>query len=404
MNSINHKNKLIFIAFLLIVAPFSLSALDWGLMTDHNVSQEGVGSDPDKIHYQAYVVPWLSSIVADNGDLYISAALNAMLEGGGWTVVPELYQTDFAWNFDNGELRFGRTRYSDPLGLIFSGFFDGVSLAFDTQSGTFSAGAWYTGLLYKKTANITVTEDDFTSYYENFSYNKFFNTYFASRRLAFALGWEHPGLMELIRLNVSVLGQVDLNGRDTQLHSQYLAVKAGMPLGDYLVLDLGGALSFAEISDKFQTGLAGELGLSVFLPGALSDRLRFTGIFSSGKSGGISPFIPVTTAAQGDILKAKISGLSLLCLDYTARIHKTFSFSVASTYFVLSDLGTYQGWPGEKEGHFLGNEFYGKLIWSPFSDLQLNLGGGVFLPVMVNADPDAGIKWKIELNAVLAIF
>lgn len=403
INKTRNHFRLLFLFFLAVFLPLSTPALDWGLITDHTVTLEGVDNAVNDVRYQALLVPWLSALVGKSGDLYISAAFNAVLENKEWTLIPELYQTTFSWDFGNGELRLGRMPFSDPLGLIISGFFDGVSCGLDTSAGTFSLGAWYTGLLYKKTANINITEEDIDSYYETLSYNKFSETYFASRRLAYALGWEHPGIAEIVRLKLAVLGQADLNGRDTKFHSEYLAARAGLPLGDYFVLDLGGALGLAEAADEFRTSLAAELGVSCYLPTALQDRLKFTGIFSGGLAGGIYPFIPITTQAQGDILKAKISGLSLLCLDYTARVHQSFSFSVSSIYFVLSDLGTYQGWPGKKDGYFLGNEFFGKLIWSPVSDFQLNLGGGLFIPSMGNADPNAGLKWKVELNAVLAI-
>ena len=397
------KFSAILFCFLAFLLPLSVSALDWGILTDHSVEQEGIGSKPDDIHYQAYLIPWLSSPLGQNADLYISAAFNANLEKGEWALAPELFRTEIALDFNNAELKFGRMQYSDPMGYINSGLFDGISFALDSSAGVFSAGAWYTGLLYKKTANINITAEDLAAYNDLLSYDNFADTYFASRRLAFALGWEHYGIKEVVRMKISVLGQADLNGRNTQFHSQYLVARAGIPLGDYFVLDLGGVAGFAE-AGEFQASLAGELGLSFFLPTQIQDRLKFTGIFSSGKSGSLSPFIPITTISQGSILKAKISGLSLLGLDYTARLHRTFSFSLASTYFILSDLGTYQGWPLEKNGYFLGNEFFARLIWSPVSDIQFNLGGGLFVPAMGNADPEAGLKWKVELNATLAIF
>ena len=400
---------LLCLVFLALFAPFSVSALDWGLFTDHTVSLEGVNGELDPIRYQALVMPWLSSPLGANTDLYLSAAFNANLENRNWDLAPELYRSDLTFNFDNGEIRLGRMQYSDPLGLISSGLFDGISYIMDTSSiGMFSAGVWYTGLLYKKTANITISPEDLASYNEDLDYSHFADTYFASKRLAFALGWEHYGIKELLRLKISLLGQADLNGRGVQFHSQYIAAKAGLPLGNYCVLDFGGAAGFAETEGIFKASLIGELDFSIFLPSQIQDRLKFSGIFSSGKSaktsGGLHPFIPVSTVTQGDVLEAKISGLSLFGLDYTARLHSTLSVSAASTYFVLSDLGTYSGWPLEKKGHFLGNEFYAKLIWSPVSDLQLNLGGGVFVPAMGNADPTAGTRWKIELNAVLAVF
>jgi hypothetical protein len=50
------------------------------------------------------------------------------------------------------------------------------------------------------------------------------------------------------------------------------------------------------------------------------------------------------------------------------------------------------------------NEFYGSLIWPPFSDLRLTFGGGVFLPGTGNAGSKKDLIWRISLNAVLAVF
>ena len=96
--------------------------------------------------------------------------------------------------------------------------------------------------------------------------------------------------------------------------------------------------------------------------------------------------------------------MSLLCLDYIARIYHTLSVSLASIYFMRSDLGTFQGWPAGSSGFFLGNEFFGRLIWSPVSDLQLNLGGGLFVPALGDSNPDAQPQWAVELTATIAVF
>ena len=405
MNFLNiNKIKLICLTVLFLL-PLSLFSFDWGLLADQDFSIENVvdsDSNPDII-YSATLLPWFSAPIRD-GDLYLSLGVTAKYEGEKWFFIPELFQTDFTYNFADLEFRVGRMRYSDPMGIIAEGLFDGLSLAYDTSIGNFSAGVWYTGFLFKKTANITMTTDDLSAYNTEFSYDKFWDTYFSSRRILAAVGWEHYGLGELVRLKVSLLNQADVNGRDTWYHSQYLAAQAGIPILNYFVLDLGGSLSFSEVPDDFDIGLIGELGFAYFLPTSFQDRLRISGIFSSGKSDALGPFIPVTTVSQGDVLGAKISGLSKICLDYTARLHRTFSFSVSSAYFVLSDKVTYEGWPGEKEGYFLGNEFFGRLIWSPVSDLQLNLGGGLFIPAMGNAAPDEKPRWKVEISAQLAIF
>ena len=80
---------------------------------------------------------------------------------------------------------------------------------------------------------------------------------------------------------------------------------------------------------------------------------------------------------------------------------------LTSSYFITSDKGTYLGYPllgKASSGHFLGNEFFARLFWSPVSDLQVNLGGGAFLPSMGNAASKAEIAWRVELNLIFSLF
>ena len=118
----------------------------------------------------------------------------------------------------------------------------------------------------------------------------------------------------------------------------------------------------------------------------------------------IAPFVPITTVPQGGVLRAKLSGLSMISLDYTGRLSETVSIQLTNSYFVLSDLTTYEGLISGRDGHFLGNEFYGRVIWSPVSDLYINFGGGVFLPSLGNADKNADLIWRAELAVKLAFF
>ena len=92
----------------------------------------------------------------------------------------------------------------------------------------------------------------------------------------------------------------------------------------------------------------------------------------------------------------------MITLDYLGRFHRTLSAGLSTTYYISSDLST-NSIVGN-EGYFWGLEIYGQLNWSPFSDIQVNLGGGVFLPSLGNASPDAEARWRIELNVVLSLY
>ena len=406
----------LFLCILLILFPcFSAWAVDFGLILDQSGGVGGTASD-NQFDYSGLLIPRFSSLVGGNGSLYISAGIRADYQDEDFSLTPELLRTEFLWNADSWELTAGRMHYSDPLGFIAEGLFDGARFSYDTKVGTFSAGAWYTGLLYKNRANISMNYEEENSRAVEVDYSDFVDTYFAPKRVVAALDWEHPSLAGLFSLNAAILGQIDLT--DADMHSQYLAAKISVPVANF-VFDLGGCLelmefqgideSTAESSNEIGIALAAELGIAWMLPTSIEDRLSLLGRFSSGtaEEGSVYSFLPVTTQSQGGILKAKLSGLSVISLDYIARIHRSFSMSLSSSYFIRSDKGTYYGYPAgaaDSDGYFLGNEFFGRLLWSPVSDIQLNLGGGAFLPSMGNAAPDADALWRVELNIIMSLY
>ena len=401
-----------FFLILLLLPAFSLSAFDWGLQLNQTAEFEGVSSEDfraaDDFQYSGTLIPWVSAPLDSpkGGHLYLSGGITAEYTDKTWYFMPELLRTELTLRAgENGELKLGRIQYTDPLGFVVNGLFDGASFSQNTKIGALGAGVWYTGLLYKKSAYITMTDDELVSYYEGLDYSDFGNTYFAPRRLLFALDWDNPYVAQMLRLKAALIGQFDLSGSKDLYHSQYLSLKASVPVSSF-VFDLGGCLELAESSDETKISLAGEFGIGWMLPTPIRDRLMLTGRLSSGtvEDSSLAAFVPITTVSQGDVLQAKLSGLSMIRLDYAARLHESFSFIIASSYFILSDLGTYKGLPAGRDGHFLGNEFSGRIIWSPFSDLRFNLGGGVFLPSMGNTESPDGFLWRVEMSAILTIF
>jgi hypothetical protein len=118
-------------------------------------------------------------------------------------------------------------------------------------------------------------------------------------------------------------------------------------------------------------------------------------------------FVPVSNKFYGNILKARLPATSVIALDYTARINQAMGASLNAAYCMRTDRGTYMAWPVNIEdntGYLLGLELFGQFVWSPFSDLQLRLGGGAFLPSLGDVGPKEDPRWRVELNVVLAIY
>jgi len=208
-----------------------------------------------------------------------------------------------------------------------------------------------------------------------------------------------------VQARASVLGQFDFIG-EKPLNSQYAVVKLTAPVNAFS-FDLGGCLELLQNDGDFKTAFAAEAGIAYTPPASFKNRLSLLARYSSGGDGQMAAFAPLTTESQGNILKAKLSGLSMVSLDYLARLYPAFSAGLTSSYFIRSDLDTYTAYPlpGDgSDGYFLGNEFFARLLWSPVSDLQASLGGGIFLPSMGDAAPKAENSWRVELNVVFSLF
>jgi hypothetical protein len=406
--------KFLAVLMLMMILPLmSLSAKDFGVLLDQSASLSGIG-DANAFEYGGTAAPWFSSPLSwNNAEITASAGLTIDYANEDLSFVPELLRTEFSFDAgENGRVAVGRMLYADPLGFIVNGLLDGASYTHNLENGfaagsTLSAGLWYTGLLYKKNAHITMTAADLTDYETEFDFADFADTYFAPSRVVFAVDWKHPGLLELIRLQTALIGQFDLaDDKDARFHSQYLAGKAALPYNQF-IFEAGAALEMAQAMEDTFFSFAGELGVKWMLPTSFTDQLHFMGRFSNGTSengGSLVAFVPITTEPQGYVLNEKFSGLSMLQLEYVARLHQTLSVSIADSYFLLSDLGTYQGMPSGKDGHLLGNEVYVSATWVPLSDVQVKAGGGVFLPSLGNADKEADPMWRLDISLVLAVF
>jgi hypothetical protein len=380
------------IVLLLLCFPACLWAFDFGVELDQDFGVSGTG-DESEIDYSAVLIPHFAVSLGASADLYISAAFEAVYEYEKFSFVVELLHTEISLRFGNFKLRAGRIPYADPLGFTVEGYFDGAQVLFDTKAGTFYAGGWYTGLLYKKNANITMTGNDIILYDKDLDYDNFSGTYFASRRMLMAVGWEHPAIAGALRLRTAVFGQYDLN--DTDLYnSMYISAKAAIPVNQF-VITMGGCMQIAQAGDYTGYGAAGELAFLWIIPTPFYSQLSLIGRFSSGKTDSIDPFVPITTSPQGDVLEAKLSGISVFFLDYTAELHPTVSTSLTASYFITT---------GNEDNIALGGEFFGRLIWSPVTDIILTLGAGAFLPSMGNVNPKADAQWRFVLGLVLVIY
>jgi hypothetical protein len=361
--------------------------LDFGLILDQEADYAGLEGDA-AFSYKGILVPRFSALLGDSSELFISAGLN--IQNEQWALVPELLRAEFSLQSGAVDFSLGRMVYSDPLGFITDGYFDGLMFSFETGAGIFSAGAWYTGLLYKRRANIEMTLEEYEHNNSALDYNDLAGTYFAPRRILSALEWQNDALGGRAPVRLSLLGQFDL--AEEKVNSQYLTGKITLPKGIFS-MDLGGCLEFYQFKDEVYTAYAAEMGFTW-----KTDRqgLSILGRHSSGNSDSISAFQPLNTVGQRYILQPKLVGLSVLSLDYVASLHRTLSLSLLPSYFIDNY---------EEPWRFWGPEIYGELNWSPLSDIAVKLGGGAFLPSLGNLEPEGSKSfWQVGLNLILSLY
>ena len=395
--------KLFSLCFLLIGLCPLLSALDFGLLLTQDAGYGGTGKE-GYFDYSISAVPRMTALVGRTGNFTITGSFEADYNGG-WDYAPELLKTGFSFYPGGWAFEAGRMYQIDPLGYVAEGIFDGVKIAYSSEAGTFSAGAWYTGLLFKKRAIIAMTSGESKANDTPVDFNDFMETYFAPKRFLGAFGWEHLGLA--VRTKLSFLGQFDFFS-DEPLNSQYAILKFTIPI-KAVSFGLGGCFELLQSGGEFRTAFAAEAGIAIEPPTRFKNRISLLARYTSGEdgSGQMTAFLPFTTESQGEILGAKLSGLAMAQLDYLARIHRTCSIKLNASYFIRNDFVTFSGYPlsaGSGNGKFLGSEFFGRFIWSPVSDLMLNLGGGAFLPSLGDAAVSAKNKWRAEISAVMSLY
>jgi hypothetical protein len=169
-----------------------------------------------------------------------------------------------------------------------------------------------------------------------------------------------------------------------------LSLKAAAPVKRF-AFNAGVCLEIAEEGLEY----AGEAGVSWTPPASFSSRLSLDWRFGSGK------FIPVTIKDQGEVLQATLTNISALSLDYTARLSPVVSAGLTASLFTIFDADLGYSAPFANEGSsILGGEFFGRFLWSPFTDVNFNVGAGIFMPAASGMKP----VWRVELGLVVVLY
>ncbi|MDR3020353.1 MAG: hypothetical protein LBU66_05565 [Treponema sp.] len=406
------KPRVLFLFIILLMLPLvCIGAADFGLILYQFAGVGNTSSGGDTLFdYSATALPRFSFLVGDTGSFFVSAGMTFEYAYEEPYFFTELMRTEFSALFGAVGVRAGRFEYSTPMPVIAEGLFDGFQITHTSETGIFGLGIWYTGLLYKKNLTITMTTKDAMHYNKPVDIENLADTYFTSKRMLISADWEHPSILEMFSLKAAITGQFDLNDKDAQYNSQYLTLKADIPVSRFL-FELGGSMeisqSYPEIDGASNIALAGELGIICALPTSFNSRLAFNTLFTSGKAkDGLDAFVPITTKQYGIIFQSKIMGLTVMSLDYSARIAQSLGAGITASYFIRNNLVRHDAFPvydAGEYGHFLGGEFSGQLVWSLISDIQLIFGGGAFIPAIGNNWPNSNPVWRANLLAIFSV-
>ena len=395
--------RLLLLPFLLIFAVGLCFSADFGLLVD-----QGIDVDHRLFSYKPAFTPWFSWAGNNGISLYLSGIFTLEYikyrddtAGSSGLVKPAVKPeiSRFAMNYESGKvisLELGRVDYSDALGFAASGLFDGVRFEAALPAGSISAGVYYTGLLYKESAKILMTDDDAQIYSEPWKWGEL-KPYFAPRRTLASVRWDMPlGLSNA--LSAELLAQFDLSGSDLPLHSQYGELKMDFNPKTNLGISAGLLFETMQNNGDFSAAFGGMASIWNDLPSAISDRLSTTVKFSSGAwNDAFSAFTPISSVTQGSIFPGINAGLASLSVEYQAKFHRTLAAEAAMRYFIR----TYKEPSGD--GSLFGGEIWASLAWQPLDDLRVTLGGGAFFPALGNAYPDdTGVMWKISAGLLLS--
>jgi hypothetical protein len=392
------KKNLLVLAFFLGSIPFCFCQ-DFGFI----LNQNALFSDGESGTYSGTLVPWFASPLGDQADLYVSGGLGAVYENEEWKALPEIYRFECIYNpLPDLRLEFGRILFGENRSAVMAGLFDGAAAGFNLGGGRARAGLFYTGLLYKKAAHIYLGLRDRENYNDS-------DVYFASRRLAAGFYWEKTNVLDTgDSLVLGGIVQFDLNDTDERIHSQYLEAKFTLPLNTRFNTVSGAVIELAEeTGGNPYAAFALSAELQWLPPTAVSDVVSIGGSFSSGAwNDGLGRFIPFTAKAQGKVLRPMLSGIALIETAYSARIQQSFSAALSGAYLFRTDKSTYAA-PDMDAGSaspLLGGELYGSLSWTPFSDVLLSFGCGIFLPQTGKVFSDnAEVKYRVELAAAVSL-
>jgi hypothetical protein len=402
--------------FVMLFSPVYLSASEFGFLLFQEGRSKSLTSNTtlykvpsQEYYYAGKFSGWFSARTGKHSAVFAEGSfsvinesltgLNSELKAFG-----ELDRLEFSiMPHDVFFANIGRVPFKDALGFVADGNFDGGNVIFSSGNHIFSGGAFYTGLLYKETAKILMSNEDREDYVNS--------DYFAPGHYLFSIGYDYSG--SNVDIGFNVLRQADIH-KDVLLQSFYLLEKFSLRPTDTINININTAMGVVIMFDGlFQLGFAPSLSVFYMPHGIFPGRLGFETIWYSGNLDNKKEMPVITRKQIGYIYNPELTNLLSLKAQYLANLTKSFSFETSLALFARTstDLIPNYWFYSEFENaandnkYLLGEEFVFTVICSPVSDLSFNIGTGLFFPDsgMDNVYSELSpVTWDIRLGLLMS--
>lgn len=407
----------VFVMILHIPQNQNLQAWEYGVTFSNNFRYENKAAakkNSNDIYESARISAWLSFNPLQKTSFYLKAGVGVknetiLSDAGNFIIAPELESARLSvFPADAFFAEIGRIPYADILSISADNTFDGATINFMGNIHGLSASVLYTGLLYKETANVFLSDGDEADFYKG--------GYFAAPHLLLTLSYHFkPNFKNSLdgsRFSAEFIREMDVREGAVSNNIFFLG-RAALVFNENLSLNTGGSFFIGQENDDSLMGAAALATLAGKLKEPLPAELALDVRVFWGAFGKNEPFTQINRMPLGLIYDPVPARIIRAAVDYTASLTRALSFYTGLALFARLDADYMpEFWAYDEysnieysESFLLGEEFKAGVLWTPFSDLSFNLGAVFFFPdsgpqsVYIKNTP---MKWDIRLGLLMS--
>jgi hypothetical protein len=267
----------------------------------------------------------------------------------------------------------GRLAFADPTSLILNHTADGFSVTLGTPAMRFTFDTAYTGLQLKPEANLSMSVADVQDESDD-------SVYFAPQRLFSLAEISLPEVFARQTPSLFFLAQFDLRPDSAErVNTQYSGVSISGPIAEALYYDATGAVETGRDEGLDQTIVAvlGSAGVRYFEPRLMYSRFELRGLYASGSSGSLDPFLPISQPTLALVWAPALADLIAADASYSLKpFTGRPSTALANLQLLVRGVVSFTA----VDPTYIGTTLEGGVNARPTSDLGLALEGGLWFP------------------------